>query len=288
MTAGAPYPPQFDDVYFSHLGWSDRLAAWRQRSEEHGFSSGNAEVVEETLSRDETGLRVVVNISADALLSFLSDRQYRNLYETPHVGGDIQGVSETREEVDHKLQLGPDTYFGALALGGTGVRYYGEYCLVIRLDSVPEQTTLFDRDSYDIVIEPFSRLSLNPDQIRVLSGSWTDDRVSMVAMKVLPELIHDRRLVTAGTISDAVLRDQEFVEVHMPTSFGPDDLEEVRLAPDEVTVAERLESKRRAGRPLSSVDEEWLRRRGLVDEALDLHEIRARVVTMHGKGYQWR
>lgn len=288
MVAGPPYPPPFDEVYFSRLDWPDRLSAWQRQGVQHGFSGGNVEVVEETLSRDETGLRVVVNISADALLSFLSEGQYRNLYESPHVGGRAQQVSETRAVVDAKLNLGPNTYFGAVALGGTGVRYYGEYCLVLRLDGVPEQTMLFDRDSYDIVIEPLCSLSLDADQIQVLSGSWQDDRVPMVAMKVLPELIHDRCLVTAGTISDAVLRDQEFVEAHMPMSFGPDDLEEVRLAPDDVTVAERLDAKHRADRPLSMVEEEWLRRRALVDEALDEHEIRERVVTMHGKGYQWR
>ena len=39
-------------------------------------------------------------------------------------------------EVDDKLGIDAErTYFGAVALGGAGVRYYGEYCMVLRLRS---------------------------------------------------------------------------------------------------------------------------------------------------------
>ena len=112
----------------------------------------------------------------------------------------------------------------------------------------------------------------------------------MVLMKVLPEVIHLRRLVTTGTVSEAVLKDQEFIEVHLELdeSFSPSDVEEVRESPDEVAIEARLREREGADLFLSAVEDEWLRRREAVARSLDAEGVRTRVVTMHGRGYQWR
>jgi len=145
------FPPHFDPTYFSAQSWADRVDRWETDNQGSVFSGGNVAVIRQMLSDPETGLRMVVNITADALRSFLSEGRYRNLYDSPLVGGSARQPSPERVKVDSRFGLGPNVYFGALALGGTGVRFYGEYCMVIKLDRVPADTRLFDRDSYDIL-----------------------------------------------------------------------------------------------------------------------------------------
>ena len=213
------------------------------------------------------------------------------MYEKPIIGGVAPGPTATRVEVDSKLGIdGERTYFGAVALGGAGVRYYGEYCMVLRLDRVSESTRLFDRDSYDILLPPLADALKEGKLIDRLRGTWGADLFAMVLMKVLPEVIHLRRLVTTGTVSEAVLKDQEFIEVHLELdeSFSPFDVEEVRESPDEVAIEARLRGREDTDLFLSAVEDEWLRRREAVARTLDAKGVRTRVVTMHGRGYQWR
>jgi len=282
-------PRSWDAVYFSQRPWSQRVGKWLAKHGSEGFSQGNRDVVERILIDPDTGLRMVVNISAASLLCVLEEGRYRNLYDRPMIGEERREPSPERLEVDGKLGITPTTYFGAVALGGTGVRFYGEYCMVIRRERVPPDTRLFDRDSYDIVLDPIKSLGLGPPQLRsVLGGRWASDVVPMAMLRVLPELGHESRLVTSGTVSEAVLRDQEFIEVHLDGSFGVDDIEEVRQSPDETSLELTIFERERHSLPNSLTELEWARRRADVARQLDAHGVRHRVVTLHGRGYQWK
>lgn len=284
----------FDPQYFQRKSWTDRAQSWG-RSTNQIFVDGNRHVVEQAISSPESGLRAVINIGAYALVSFISEGRYRNLYEKPAVGGGAPvEVSPERDAVDKAMGIGAHTYFAAVALGGVGVRYYGEFCMVLDLSRIDPDPQLFDRDSYDILLEPFEG---NPDAaelIKWLRGRWSTDLDAMVLMKVMPELAHQRRLVTTGTVSEAVLKDQEFIEVHLDPresghegSFEPDAVMEVRQSPDEVAVATRLRERELNGQRLTDVEHEWLVRREDVERALLTANRPTRVVTLHGQGYQW-
>jgi hypothetical protein len=287
---------QFDPIYFSGKPWADRVRDW-MRAANRSFSEGNARIVRDAISDIESGLRVVVNIGAFALLKLLEpDGRYLNLYERPVIGGDAKQVSPERLKVDQEMGIAPlHTYFAAVALGGAGVRYYGEYCLVLNLDRIDPDPQLFDRDSYDILLKPIA--GERSTFISGLRGRWRRDGPSMVLMRVLPGVLHDRQLVTTGTVSNLVLDDQEFVEVHLqppqsdsdqPRSFGPKDVEELRETPDEVAVATRMREREADGLRLSAVEREWLLRRENVTRQLIPARIPMRVVTQHGRGYQWK
>lgn len=290
-------PATFDPVYFSDQPWDDRVTTWVAAARELEFARGNEAVVRQAVSDDDSGLRVVVNIGTHALLKLLPSGRYLNLYERPDVGGARQVPSQERNEVDEALGLkGKETYFAAVALGGVGVRFYGEYCLVLALEDVDADPHLFDRDSYDILLPPFTDLPDRQVLIDRLVGRWTADRHDMVLLKVLPELAHQRRLVTTGTISEAVLKDQEFIEVHLhpdhhhgqPGGFGRDDLLELRESPDEVAVATRLRERSDDGLLLTDIEDEWLLRRECVTRVVATAKLPSRVVTQHGRGYQWK
>ena len=69
-----------DPVYFSDAPWGVRLQKWLAGKDE-SFLEGNHRLVRQIMENEESGLRMVVNISADALLSFLAAR--RQLISSP-------------------------------------------------------------------------------------------------------------------------------------------------------------------------------------------------------------
>jgi hypothetical protein len=279
-----------DASYFSDDSWDQRVQKWLSGAGDNPFLDGNMRIIQQILSHAESGLRMVINISAESLLSFLAQRHYYNLYEEPVIGGKRREPSQERIDVDRLLGFGShasDFYFGAVALGGTGVRFYGEYCMTLKPSKVPEDTQIFDRDSYDLLLPPLSEV---PDVSAVaaqLRGTW-NDRIDMLVRKVLPELSGSNQLITTGTVSEMILRDQEFVEVHKRGAIGPESIEEVRQSPDEIAIEARIQARSNAGFAPSAVELRWLQQRRSVVEALQREGIRCRVVTLHGRGYQWR
>jgi hypothetical protein len=285
-----------DPVYFG-VGrtWQERVQDWESLPQNQGFATSNQVVAENAINEPDAGLRAVVNISAAALLSLLPHNRYLNLYDRPLVGTARPEPSPDRVRVDVKIGIRPrHTYFAAVALGGAGVRYYGEYCMVLKLGIAHDATQLLDRDSYDLLLPPLA--DIEPDDpksslvVERIRGRWGPDLRNMVLLRVLPELERQPRLVTSGTVAAMVLRDQEFIEVHLdlPNSFTLADTEEVRESPDEVAVEARLRNRLSGGRAVSAVEWLWLLRRELVARGLDDIGKRTRVVTAHGQGYQWK
>lgn len=110
----------------------------------------------------------------------------------------------------------------------------------------------------------------------------------MLTLKLLPELREANRLITTGTVSELALRDQEFVEVHRLGPITPQSLEEVRQSPDEVAMEARILARSQAGFPFTAVELRWCEQRVRLARKLEEKGIRYRIVTLHGRGYQWR
>ena len=283
-----------DPIYFSDRGWDERVEEWIRTNDTGdavSFLSGSLDVVREVLSQKETGLRMVINIGPDALLSFLATNDYKNIYEKPVIGGTERNPTKERKEVDELLGFGPqviDFYFGAAALGGTGVRYYGAHCMVLK--EVPPDTRLFDRDSYDLLQPPLSDWDPSTTQkiAKWLGGTWSSDVVDMLIMKMLPKLPATQHLITAGSISELVITDQEFVEVHRNRKIHRADLEEIRESPEEAAIEMTILNRRLGRRSPTAVEIRWVVQRHNVLQAVTRNGIAHRVVTHHGTGYQWR
>ena len=287
--------PPLDPAYFSEEPWSVRVQRWLEDpTHADTFLDSNMRLLRQIMEHRESGLRVVVNISAHALLAFLAERRYRNLYEHPVIGGSRREPSPERMHVDQLLGFGAETehyYFGAVALGGTGVRFYGEYCMVLQPDAVDGESQILDRDSYDLLVPPLS--TVLPDVaaiVRMLRGRWGADAIDMLTLKLLPELRGTHRLITTGTVSEMILHDQEFVEAHLclPDAFSPDRIQEVRHSPDEVAIEANILARSAAGFPPTAIEIRWLSQREHVVRALEAEGVDYRVVTLHGRGYQWR
>jgi hypothetical protein len=110
----------------------------------------------------------------------------------------------------------------------------------------------------------------------------------MLTLKLLPELRGATRLITTGTVSEMILHDQEFVEIHKQGDIFPASIEEIRQSPDEVAMEGRIHARAAAGFAPSAIELRWIRQRDSVVRALERDHVRYRIVTLHGRGYQWR
>lgn len=294
-----PIAPGFDPIYFPRrASWKRRVSAWLDREESREANphlEANVEAIANVLQSDEIGLRMVVNVPASGLLGFIRDKKYKNAYERPVVAGSAgaekkREPSATRMEVDsllfrHQLK---HYYFGAVAVGGTGVRFYGEYCLVLKQQHVARSTRVFDRNSYDLVRPPFSDIDNKDQLVATLRGTWDLHLVDMVTMKVLAKLVGLHRLLTAGIVSDALLHDEDFVEVHRRGSFSTAQIEEVRVAPEDSVRASDIGDRFARGLLPRAEELLWAGRRALVEDELRRVGIDSRMVVSSGRGSRWR
>lgn len=272
-----------DSTYFSNLPWTARVKLWGMRHP-GAFVGPNEVSIRKRLADSATAPRAVVNIWQDALCSFLRDGEYRNVYDNARIGGRAP-EDKYRVRVDTHLGLGTGTYFAAVSIGGSGVRYFGEYCMVLCDDVVDDATQLLDRDSFDTLYPPLDKLSA--DQVKgMLLGTWAniDD---MILMRVLPRIGHDLQVVTSGTIIELALTDQEYIEIHLTTSFRTKQVAQVLESPESTATEGRILERNRRGLSNSMHEHQWARRKAELASELDRLKITQRVVTQHGRGYQW-
>jgi hypothetical protein len=232
---------------------------------------------------------MVVNIPADALISFLNSGRYLNAYELPVVAGKRRGPSVSRRRVDALMGFkNPEQYyFGAASIGGTGIRFYGEYCMVLHRNAIAANTQVLDRNSYDVLCPPIDEEKNIKRTVASMKGTWRADTVDMLVLKVLPELSTATRLVTLGTVADAVLHDEDFLEVHKKGTFSPRDVEEIRETPEDQAIHNYIVDQFDSGNVPRPEEILWLARRARVRSIIRSSQVPSRVVATSGRGNRW-
>ena len=79
-------PPSLGLIYFSGVSWNVRLNSWLN-TVSGNFLRANVDSIRRVLADPRTSARVVINIRPDALMAFLEEGSYRNIYESPEIGG---------------------------------------------------------------------------------------------------------------------------------------------------------------------------------------------------------
>jgi hypothetical protein len=249
------------------------------------------------------GARMVCNISAAHVPAFVEassnteDKPYKNGYdlEKYRVGGVLGEPLKTRELVDAALPLNgfdaSEVYFGAVELNGTGMRFYGDICLVLRDDALDRDTVVLDRNSFDLARSPLREQidsAANSAQMRAkmarnLSGNWNPDLLAMSAIKVLGEFGPSERRLTTRRISDALLQDEDYLEVLRRGSFGVSELQEARTSAADAAQDAHVGQRSRQG-PLPTVEALlWRARRRRAEAALRSEHCVTRVVVTSGR-----
>lgn len=288
-------PQALDAIYFGAKSWArrvtDALARRKAEGQPAAFFTGHLAVMRQLLSDVDAGPRMVVNIGADAMLAFLASGDYKNIYERPVVGGSARTPTPERKAVDSWLALpNPSAfYFGAVALGGAGVRFYGEYCMVIRSSRVAPDTRIFDRDSYDLLLPPLAGRSATRTRriVESLRGRWGTDLVEMLVLKSMPRLPATHHVITSGHVSGLVMSDQEFIEVHLQGKIALSDIEEVRQLPEEAAIEASILNRRRGRQAPTLVEVRWAAQRRKALRQLAKKGVPHHLTTLNGKGYQW-
>lgn len=271
-----PYVPPDGD-------WSQACDTWLAQQEDL-FVQDNAQKLRSVLGDAETGARMVVNIGSYALLRLLQPGgEYRNVYDLARVGTGT-AVPPERAQVDALIAppgvKASDLYFGAVALETAGVRYYGEYCLV--LAPIADDLQIFERDSYELVFPPLGSSGQAAQLADALRGRWKKDLLPMAVLKTRELIENAGRLVTEGRFREALLRGEEFIEVHREHPFRITDVEQVYQSPSDVATESRTERAYRSG-VLPRLEElVWQGRRALIDFKLSHNEVSTRVVGHEG------
>jgi hypothetical protein len=258
-------------------------------------------------SRTESGAHAVANIPSVHIPSFVrlsiagGRKPYKNGYDLGRyrIGALPPGATlSRRERVDRALPLpvgaSPENvYFCALELNGVGVRFYGDFSLVLRNKRMRSDTAVLDRNSYDVERSPIvdeitaldegERDNARRDALKRLSGSWARDLADIAVTKVFHELGGGQRRLTTGQISDALLSDEDYVEVLRIGSFSAFDLAEVRVSASDAALESLVAARLRHGPIPLWAEFVWRQRRRRAERALRTVAVPTHVVVTAGR-----
>lgn len=243
-----------------------------------------------------TGQRLVFNVSS-AHVPAVMLRGYFNTYDLKTIVG-TRGPSRLRMQIDGAIAalgtgIGPkDIYFGAVELNGTGIRYFGDFCVVLTPDDRSELMLI--TNSYDVHRDPTrSSVFLAHDPIRTSdnrvatlrnwAGNWPQDAPDMVVLKLAALISSTRRRLTTGTIAANVLADEDYIEVARNGSFKAPDIEEIRLSPADAAADARIGDRSLSGPTPSLAEALWRKRRRGAELASAQARITTRVVVTSGR-----
>lgn len=238
----------------STRSWQQRLgdqvgAIKRRVARDEHYARANVNAVKQCLSglgpddsnaRATAGARLVVNVSS-ANVPRICREGYMNEYE---LKGETE-VTQRRKDVDAAIEgltrlKGSQTYFAAVSLNGTGIRFFGDVCLVLKPDCIDPEAWVLDRNSFDLLRPPVaedsvestaqSRLARHVKWLQSWAGQWGKNLAQMVAVRALQQLdVHGRRWTT-GQIARVVMDDEDYIEVLHPRQIRIEhDVQEARL-----------------------------------------------------------
>ena len=256
---------------------------------------------EDTTASGASGAKVVFNISCVHVPAFVEasltrqDAPYKNGYDTGRlrIGAEPRDRSR-REKMDYALfgvtgYLPNQIYYGAVELNGTGVRFYGDICLVLR--DIDASTTILDRNSYDLLRPPLSPASsykdVSDEDLRAaasrIAGRWEADLAAIAASKILSLAPATGRRITTGEISDGLLRDEDYVEALRVGTFAAQDLQEARITSADAAREAHVLERERHGPVPSAAANAWAQQRRAAEIALAHANVEVLTITESGR-----
>ncbi len=273
-----------------HSTWSARRS---QRVTEldaiPGMPAGMPKANVDTISENASRAICVVNISSEHVPGFCLDgsNAYLNAYDLVRLGINPKAVSRTRRRVDQALEVivggsAKDIYFVAAELNGTGIRFYGDICLVLESAENLAESVILESNSYDLVRAPKSAITTTDDELqreaRNMSGHWGEDLSAVAAIKIFAYRQSQRRLTT-GQVSDGLLDDEDYIEVLRIGSFSVKDVKEARLSAASVAQDGRIDERLRSGPVPDAASLKWRHQRRQAERSLVQHGVPVRVVS---------
>jgi hypothetical protein len=289
------------------------LKYWQKQADDLGGTKGmpcaNVEIIRRVVlgrgpDKDAIdpacGARVCANIAAVHVPAFCNpapnEKAYKNaydLYNAPGVGKNKE-INPIRITVDKVLSKAigskpEEIYFCAIEINGSGVRFYGDMCFVMAVDKIKSDTVMLTSNSYDLARPPITPRGkdLNEDMLKEelekINGTWKNDASNMAVVKVFSGRETSQRRLTTGQISDAVLDDEDYLEVLKIGSFDPEDLQEARVSAADTAAQGQIGEQLRLGLCPSMAELQWRKHRRAAAKALQSRGITTRVITTAGR-----
>lgn len=282
------------DEFMQTLGGSETTRAYHFANMEAVLGAVRGRGPDDDKEMPGAGVHSVANLPSVYVPAFIGasrrgdPKPYLNAYDLP------KPVGERRKRVDDALPIShesapKDIYYCAVDLNGCGIRFFGDVSLVLR--ETAAETVVLDRNSYDLERSPLREKILSArdvvaarkQQAQALAGRWGSDLGHMIAIKVLGTArTRDRRLTT-GMISEALLNDEDYIEVLRYGSFGAGDLLEARVLASDVAADALVGDRTRRGPTPSLAAEVWRDRRRVAETMLADAGVRTCVVTTPGR-----
>ncbi|NHN90495.1 hypothetical protein [Acetobacter sicerae] len=254
-----------------------------------GMPVGMPKANVDTISKNASRAMCVVNISSEHVPGFChgGSHAYLNAYDLVRLGKNPEAVSRTRKRVDQALaalvrQQAEDIYFVAAELNGTGIRFYGDICLVLQSAENLAGSVILESNSYDLVRAPKSAMTKTDAELqreaRNMSGHWGKDLSDIAAIKIFAYRQSQRRLTT-GQVSDGLLDDEDYIEVLRVGSFSVKDIKEARLSAASVAQDGRIDERLRSGPIPDAASLKWRNQRRQAESSLVHYGVPVRVVS---------
>jgi hypothetical protein len=304
--------------------WLDRRKAMLSEIDDSSvksYRSADAELVSSAMAGfgpdsntkkvPQSGMRVVCNISSAHIAAVLTGesrgdpKPYKNRYDLASPSKDPQTLGaivptplSLREKIDSVIANlastsdGREFYYAAIELNGTGIRYFGDLCMVLKPEETDANTLVLFKNSYDLSRSPireeiFVNGSIDMgkaiEKAKELQGVWPDDVIEMAACKILDGANPTERRITTGTVSAGVLFDEDYLEVIRLKSFGASSLEEIRVSSQDVAVEGRIADRARCGPVPSYAELQWRHRRRGAERISAQMSVPTRVVATAGR-----
>lgn len=291
--------------------WPNKINA-TQKPEQ--FKSSLADLLRHLLSgRDPfgkavnsaTGARMCVNIAAVHIPGFCrrstGANAFLNTYDLEKKGNGTWKVSGRRKRVDAALpmqgtQTPETTYFGAIELTGAGVRFYGDFAMILKPSAALKNSTILERNSFELLRPPLrtevvkrKKTVTNDFDLALgliaqeMSGKWSADLDDIMTLKLLDAIPSRERGLTVGMLTARIIEDEDYVEVLKAGSFNAYDLQETRVSAADAGMEARIGDHLFHG-PTPSIGELlWRRQRRSAVAALQAYGVATHTVVSAGR-----
>lgn len=202
-------------------------------------SSETTEIVERFCQRVERDGRVSINTKSLRLLSMLRNGYYPNPHDEArerarHEGGDSEdylkqsqsGFYQKRVTFERSFVDGENFRYGALGIAGTGLAFYGLYCLVLHSPHGDDRLALLPANSLKRFMCDDFRMDTEALQREV--APWPN-RHHLAAHKHAHEVPHCPESAWPTMMCYAAANAESFIEVILGSPVTPQHLAEIRF-----------------------------------------------------------
>ena len=116
-----------------------------------------------------------------------------------------------------------------------------------------------------------------------MAGEWQANTGHLAALKSFDILQHTARRLTTGQISDAILEDEDYLEVLKAGTFGANDLQEARVSAADTAAEIQIGERTRLGPCPSLAEIQWRKQRLAAQRSLAASGVTVRVITTSGR-----